>query len=121
VEASAQDAYRPRTEVRAGGPATFEAIARALEILEGDAGAAIEEELLRVFRVMVERTIWLRGVTPDCDITRALTEPIADDPRGTGPNVACTAEGGPYSNGALARCSASALGRLGDAGHRASH
>ncbi len=50
--------YRVRTELRTDGLATLEAIARALELLEGPAVAAA---LLRVFRAMVERTLWTRG------------------------------------------------------------
>jgi len=51
--------YRLRAEPRAGGLATLEAIARALAILEGPEPAAA---MLAVFRVMVERTLRLRGV-----------------------------------------------------------
>jgi len=56
--------YRLRHETREGGLATMEAIARALGLLEGpDVQAALE----RVFRIMVERTLWSRGELPaDC-------------------------------------------------------
>lgn len=54
--------YRLRAELREGGLATLEAIARALRILEGDRGPEIEEALLGVFREMVRRTLQLRGV-----------------------------------------------------------
>ena len=50
--------YKLRAEPRAGGLATIEAIARAWGILEGD---AIETALLEIFRVMVARTLQLRG------------------------------------------------------------
>jgi len=50
--------YRLRSESRHGGLATIEAIARALGILEGP---AVQEALERVFSVMVERTLRLRG------------------------------------------------------------
>lgn len=53
--------YRLRAEPRAGGLATLEAIARAWRILEGEAGPAIEAALLDIFRVMVARTLALRG------------------------------------------------------------
>ncbi len=76
--------YRLRAEPQAGGLATFEAIARALRILEGDAGPAIEAAMLSVFRVMVERTLWLRGALPDAAVTGGVPEAaIARDPRGT--------------------------------------
>jgi DTW domain-containing protein YfiP len=50
--------YRLRLEPHLGGLATFEAIARALGILEGP---AVERALMFVFRAMVERTLWSRG------------------------------------------------------------
>ena len=53
--------YQLRAELRAGGLATLEAIARAWRILEGDAGPAIEDALLAIFRTMVARTLQLRG------------------------------------------------------------
>jgi len=54
--------YRLRAEPREGGLATLEAIARALRVLEGDAGAAVEAALMEIFRIMVSRTLELRGV-----------------------------------------------------------
>lgn len=53
--------YRLRDEPQPGGLATFEAIARSLRILEGDAGERLETAMLAVFRVMVERLLWFRG------------------------------------------------------------
>jgi len=75
--------YRLRAEPRAGGLATLEAIARALGILEGDAGPAIEAAMLAVFRVMVERTLWFRGKLRDGEVTGGIPRAaIAEDPRG---------------------------------------
>jgi DTW domain-containing protein YfiP len=75
--------YRLRAEPRLGGLATLEAIARALGILEGDAGPAIEGALLAVFRVMVERTLWFRGKLRDDEVTGGIPPAaIAEDPRG---------------------------------------
>jgi DTW domain-containing protein YfiP len=75
--------YRLRREPRAGGLATLEAIARALGILEGDAGPAIEAAMLAVFRVMVERTLWFRGKLRDGDVTGGIPPAaVAADPRG---------------------------------------
>ena len=51
-------AYRLRLEAHPTGLATFEAIARAMGILEG---AELERSLGYVFRAMVERTLWSRG------------------------------------------------------------
>ena len=70
--------YRLRAEHHAGGLATFEAIARALRILEGDAGPAIEDALMAVFRVMVDRTLWLRGSLPDAEVTDGLPQAAID-------------------------------------------
>lgn len=76
--------YHLRAELREGGLATFEAIARALCILEGEAGPQIEVAMLAVFRVMVERTLWLRGALADAGVTGSIpSAAIARNPRGT--------------------------------------
>jgi len=76
--------YRLRAEPRSGGLATLEAIAQALGILEGDRGAIIEAAMLAVFRVMVDRTLWLRGALRNGDVTGGVpAAAIARDPRGT--------------------------------------
>ena len=49
--------YQLRRRVRPEGVCTIEAIARALSVLESP---QVEVELMRVFRVMVERTLWSR-------------------------------------------------------------
>lgn len=73
--------YRLRSERREGGLATLEAIARALTIIEGNGLAA--HALLAVFRVMVERTLWLRGSLRDDEVTGGIPEAArAHDPRG---------------------------------------
>jgi DTW domain-containing protein YfiP len=78
--------YRLRAEHRTGGLATFEAIARALGILEADAGPAIEAAMTAVFRVMVERTLWFRGALRSDQVTGGIpAAAIAHDPRGGGP------------------------------------
>jgi DTW domain-containing protein YfiP len=75
--------YRLRAEHRTGGLATFEAIARALRILEGDAGPAIEAAMTAVFQIMVERTLWLRGALRDDQVRGGIPPAaIARDPRG---------------------------------------
>lgn len=76
--------YRLRAEPNARGLATMEAIARALGILEGDAGPEIEAAMLAVFRVMVDRTLWLRGAIPDTEVTGGIpSAAVARDPRST--------------------------------------
>jgi len=78
--------YRLRAEHSAGGLATFEAIARALGILEGDAGPAVEAALLAVFRVMVDRTLWFRGALRSAEVTGGVpAAALARDPRGKYP------------------------------------
>ena len=86
-EAAATE-YRLRAEHRAGGLATFEAIARALCVLEGAAGPAIEAAMLAVFRVMVDRTLWFRGALRNADVTDGIPDAaIANDPRGGRPRA----------------------------------
>ena len=53
--------YRLRREIREGGLATFEAIARALGVLEGP---EVQSRLEALFHLMVERTLRTRGHTP---------------------------------------------------------
>jgi DTW domain-containing protein YfiP len=74
--------YRLRAEAHAFGLATIEAIARALRVLEGDAGPAVEEALLHVFRAMVERTLWSRGEYDTANVTGGIPEgALRHDPR----------------------------------------
>lgn len=73
--------YRLRAEVHEGGLATFEAIARALCILEGP---QIEAAMLVVFRVMVDRTLWLRGALSDDQVTGGIPAAAVErNPRST--------------------------------------
>lgn len=76
--------YRLRAETHEGRLATLEAIARALCILEGEAGPQIEVAMLAVFRVMVERTLWLRGALPDTAVVGGIpAAAVARNPRST--------------------------------------
>lgn len=76
--------YHLRAPVREGGLSTLEAIARALCLLEGEAGPQIEAAMLAVFRVMVDRTLWLRGALPDAEVTGGLpAAAIERNPRST--------------------------------------
>jgi DTW domain-containing protein YfiP len=80
----APTSYQLRAEKHEGGLATIEAIARAFRILEGERGEAIEAALLGVFRVMVERTLWLRGQLSDAQVTGGLPQAARDaNPRST--------------------------------------
>jgi DTW domain-containing protein YfiP len=78
----APSVYRLRSEAHAFGLATIEAIARALRVLEGDAGPAVEAALLHVFRAMVERTLWSRGEYETANVTGGIPEgALRHDPR----------------------------------------
>ncbi len=59
----APSAYQIRRQPKgmADGVSTLEAVARAMELLEGERASA---ELLKVFRLFVDRTLWLRGQLP---------------------------------------------------------
>jgi DTW domain-containing protein YfiP len=61
--------YLLRSEPRADGLATIEAIARAFAIL-GDVDAS--DAMERVFRAIVERTLWSRGALSDAEVTTGL-------------------------------------------------
>ncbi len=76
--------YRLRLEHHPGGLATFEAIARALRVLENESGPATEAALMAVFHVMVSRTLWLRGLLRDDEVTDGLPDAAREaNPRGT--------------------------------------
>jgi DTW domain-containing protein YfiP len=75
--------YRLRSERREGGLATLEAIAAALRILDGDRGDEIADAMLGVFRVMVSRTLWLRGQLRDEEVLGGIPDAARrHDPRG---------------------------------------
>ena len=63
--------YRLRNETQPEGLATMEAIARAFGVLEGP---RVREPMERIFRVMVERTLWLRGAMRAEDVTGGVPE-----------------------------------------------
>lgn len=63
--------YRLRAEAHEQGLATAEAIARAMGILEGPHVRAAMEG---VFRAMVERTLWSRGVIPATEVTGGIPD-----------------------------------------------
>lgn len=63
--------YRLRSETHPDGLATLEAIARALGILDGP---EVQAGLERIFRIMVERTLWLRGQLRADEVTGGVPE-----------------------------------------------
>ncbi len=63
--------YRLRSEAHPEGLATIEAIARAMGILEGP---EIQAALEKVFRAMVERTLWARGALATHEVSGGIPE-----------------------------------------------
>lgn len=70
--------YRLRAEAHDGNLATFEAIARALGVIEGE---QVRRGLEDVFRTMVERALWARGAIA----AEAVTGGVPSDARQDGP------------------------------------
>ncbi len=72
--------YQLRAELHAGRLSTLEAIARALGVLDGP---HVRRELEHIFRVMVDRTLWMRGSLRAEEVTGGIpAAALADDPRG---------------------------------------
>ena len=67
--------YLLRTERRENGLATIEAIARAMEVLEG---AWVREALDRIFHTMVERNLRMRGSMIPTEMAASTTSEGAD-------------------------------------------
>jgi DTW domain-containing protein len=79
-------AYRLRHAARPNRLATIEAIARALQILEGPTeGDEIQRRLDHIFRVMVDRTLWTNGRISTEAVTGGIPPGIRPhDPLGIG-------------------------------------
>jgi DTW domain-containing protein len=70
--------YRLRRGHFADSLSTLEAAARAMRLLEGEPhGAAVEDALLRPFRVMVDRLLWLRGELGNDEVFGGIPSGIA--------------------------------------------
>jgi DTW domain-containing protein YfiP len=69
LKADVPSNYRLRTEHDPNGLATFEAIARALGILEG---AGVREEMEKIFRIMTDRVLWTRGKLAAHEVTGGI-------------------------------------------------
>jgi len=79
LPAGESSSYGLRSEPRPGGLATIEAIARAFDLLEGP---HVRAALERVFRAMVERTLWSRGMIDAAAVTSGIPEGVErHDPR----------------------------------------
>ena len=76
------DRRRMRTATAPGRLATLEAVAHALGILEGQ---EVEGALLRVYRIMTERTLWSNGRVAAADVTGGIPAGAqSHDPLSTG-------------------------------------
>lgn len=73
--------FRLRSQPRVDGLATFEAIARALGILEGP---SVQTPLDYAFDVMVERTLWTRGQLDALRVTGGIPPEAFRPPLGDG-------------------------------------
>lgn len=71
VSGEARLPHRLRAEAHAHGLSTIEAIARAMAVLEGE---HVQRTLERVFRSMVERTLWTRGELAAADVCGGIPE-----------------------------------------------
>jgi len=66
---ASDDRKRMRTPTAPARLATLEAVAHALGILEGP---EVERALLRVYRIMTERTLWSNGRISAADVTGGI-------------------------------------------------
>jgi DTW domain-containing protein YfiP len=80
VSAEARPPHRLRAEAHAHGLSTIEAIARAMGILEGD---DVRRTLEGVFRSMVERTLWTRGVLGSPHSAHGRLHEVCRGPKGS--------------------------------------
>jgi DTW domain-containing protein YfiP len=71
VSGEARLPYRMRAEAHAHGLSTIEAIARAMAVLEGE---DVQRTLERIFRAMVERTLWTRGELAAAHVSGGIPE-----------------------------------------------
>lgn len=69
LRATKPSEYRLRAEHHPDGMATFEAVARALGLLEG---AELQAAMEKVFRIMTDRVLWTRGKLPALSVTGGL-------------------------------------------------
>jgi DTW domain-containing protein YfiP len=78
---AADNRRRMRAAIKPGRLATLEAVAHALGILEGP---EVEAELLRVYRIMTERTLWTNGRISAADVTGGIPPGVkSHDPLST--------------------------------------
>jgi len=64
--------YKLRTANEPGQVCTMEAIALAMEQLEGSNGANVRNQLQRILHTMVDRTMWTRGRLTAAEVTGGI-------------------------------------------------
>lgn len=69
----APSSYRLRAEAHEGRLSTIEAVARAMGILEGP---HVRDAMERVFRAMVERTLWANGELDAAEVTSGIPDGV---------------------------------------------
>ena len=78
-----RSSYRLRHDKRPDRVSTIEAVALALRILEG---AAAADPLERIFRIMVDRTLWTNGRIATGEVTGGIPAGVrSHDPLGAAP------------------------------------
>jgi DTW domain-containing protein YfiP len=78
-----RSSYRLRHDKRPDRVSTIEAVALALRILEGPAAA---DPLERIFRIMVDRTLWTNGRIATGEVTGGIPAGVrSHDPLGVAP------------------------------------
>lgn len=86
IEANAPSSYRLRTANEPGQVCTMEAIALALELLEGAQGASVRAQLDLILRIMIERTLWTRGRLHPSEVTGGVPAGARPDAPWIAPN-----------------------------------
>ncbi len=76
LPAGAPSTYRLRNEPQSDGLATIEAIARAFGVMERDRGPSVQAEMERVMRLMVDRTLFSRGVLPRSEVFGGIPDHV---------------------------------------------
>jgi DTW domain-containing protein YfiP len=84
--------YLLRRETAPEHVCTFEAVARALGVLEGPAGVAIQASLELAFEIMIERSRWARGLLPASECVHPIPQGIFDYFREMGSRAGLSAE-----------------------------
>ncbi len=77
LSAGPESNFRLRTQTDPARVSTFEAIARALGLIEGQ---AVQEKLEAFFSIMVERMLWARGKLTKEEVAGGIPSPSVTSP-----------------------------------------